>query len=52
MVLPDDALRFLIARELLRLGACTADGTSLLASARSNSVFTMTGIIGILYAAY
>ncbi|TGZ71884.1 hypothetical protein CRM22_002401 [Opisthorchis felineus] len=52
MVLPDDALRFLIARELLRLGACTADGASLLASARSNSVFTMTGIIGSLYAAY
>ncbi|KAF7258840.1 hypothetical protein EG68_04084 [Paragonimus skrjabini miyazakii] len=52
MILPDDALRFVLARELVRLGAKSLDGTSLAVSARTKAMFTVAGMVGGLYAAY
>ncbi|KAF5400372.1 hypothetical protein PHET_06614 [Paragonimus heterotremus] len=52
MILPDDALRFVLARELVRLGAKSRDGTSIAVSARTKAMFTVAGMVGGLYAAY
>ncbi|CAL8081040.1 unnamed protein product [Calicophoron daubneyi] len=52
MVIPESALRFLIARELVRLGAKTSSGTHLYASPRTKCLATIGGMIGGSYTAY
>lgn len=52
MVLPDSALRFLLAREIIRLGGVTVNGKKLLTSARTESILTASGVIGSLYLSY
>ncbi|CAH8558936.1 unnamed protein product [Schistosoma turkestanicum] len=52
MVLPESALKFLIAREIVRLRGVTATGQKLPLSARGQSLLTANSIIGSLYLSY
>ncbi|CAH8656484.1 unnamed protein product [Dicrocoelium dendriticum] len=52
MVLPEEALKFLLARELFRLGARCLDGSELFCSSRARAMMTVGGMVGGLYGAY
>ncbi|TPP60058.1 hypothetical protein FGIG_03154 [Fasciola gigantica] len=52
IILPESAVRFVVARELVRLGAKPKNSVSSSRSARFKSMVTVTGMISGLYAAY
>ncbi|CAH8626383.1 unnamed protein product [Heterobilharzia americana] len=52
MIIPESALRFLIAREIVRLQGITSTGLKLTLSARGQSLLTIGGLIGSLYLSY
>ncbi|THD23067.1 hypothetical protein D915_006201 [Fasciola hepatica] len=52
IILPEPAVRFVVARELVRLGAKPKNSVSSSRSARFKSMVTVTGMISGLYAAY
>nr|CAH8867168.1 unnamed protein product [Trichobilharzia regenti] len=52
MIIPESALKFLIAREIVRLQATTSTGLKLPLSARGQSLLTVGGVIGSLYLSY
>ncbi|KAK4467728.1 hypothetical protein MN116_008661 [Schistosoma mekongi] len=52
MILPESALRFLIAREIVRLQGVTLTGQKIPMSARGQSLLTANSIIGSLYLSY
>lgn len=52
MNLPESALKFLIAREIIRLQGVTITDQKLPLSARSQSLLTINSIIGSFYLSY
>ncbi|KAH8856884.1 hypothetical protein KSF78_0009356 [Schistosoma japonicum] len=52
MILPESALRFLIAREIVRLQGVTSTGQKIPISPRDQSLLTANSIIGSLYLSY